>query len=150
MCIRDRANPTPILPLQDPLKGVFPSRISFRSHCYGVRIHVRLIKKWPRKLRPVRRRFVATFTLISCRSYVILNFIYVGKATQTNYVNLRESGDPPLSAYCWTWNSEICNIRSFDMSFIERKKLNVVMRPFYGVLLFFFFFLYSKLYHHAN
>ena len=46
--------------------------------------------KRPRKLRPVRRYFVATFTLISCRSNIILNFIYVGKATQINYVNLRE------------------------------------------------------------
>ena len=32
----------------------------------------------------------------------------------------------------------------------EAKNSNVLLRPFYRVLLFFFFFRYSKIYHHAN
>ena len=33
---------------------------------------------------------------------------------------------------------------------LKEKSLNVLLQPFYRVLLFFFFFRYSKLYHHAN
>ena len=53
---------------------------------HGVRIHVRMfktkLKNIPRKLRPVRRCFLSTFTLITCRSFIILNFIYARKASQ--------------------------------------------------------------------
>ena len=38
--------------------------------------------KRPRKVRPVRRCFLSTFTLITCRSFIILNFIYARKASQ--------------------------------------------------------------------
>ena len=54
--------------------------------CRGIRMHVRMIKRKlknrPRKLRPARRCFLSTFTLITCRSFIILNFIYARKATQ--------------------------------------------------------------------
>ena len=53
---------------------------------HGVRMHVRMLKRKlnnrPRKLRPVRRYFLSTFTLITCRSFIILNFIYARKANQ--------------------------------------------------------------------
>ena len=54
-------------------------------------MHVRTLKRklkkktskvTPRKLRPVRRCFLSSFTLITCRSYVILNFIHTRKASQ--------------------------------------------------------------------
>ena len=49
-------------------------------------MHVRMLKRKlknrPRKLRPVRRCFLSTFTLITCRSFIILNFIYARKANQ--------------------------------------------------------------------
>ena len=51
---------------------------------HGVRMHVgmlkRKLKNRPRKIRPVRRCFVSTFTLITCRSFIILNSIYARKA----------------------------------------------------------------------
>ena len=77
-----------------PYTGV----VSLLEKRHGVRIHMRTLKrklnkKRPRKIRPVRRCFVATFTLISCRSYIIFNFIFGGKASQINYVNLCESGN---------------------------------------------------------
>ena len=53
---------------------------------HGVRMHVRMLKRKlknrPRKVRPVRRCFLSTFTLITCRSFIILNFIYARKASQ--------------------------------------------------------------------
>ena len=53
---------------------------------HGVRIHVRMLKRKlknrPRKLRPVRHCFLSTFTLVTCRSFIILNFIYARKASQ--------------------------------------------------------------------
>ena len=36
--------------------------------------------------------------------------------------NLSDRGNPPLSAYFWTRKSEICNIRSFHISFYWKKK----------------------------
>ena len=47
-----------------------------------VRMHKRKLKNRPRKLRPVRRCFLSTFMLITCRSFIILNFFYARKATQ--------------------------------------------------------------------
>ena len=89
-----------------------------------VRMHVRMLKRklknTPRKLRPVRRCFLSFFTLITCRSLVILNFIYARKARRMQVrklcKNLSNSGNPPLSAYFLTLNSKICNIRSFHIS----------------------------------
>ena len=53
---------------------------------HGVQMHLRMLKRKlknrPRKLRPVRRCFLSTFTLITCRSFIILNFIYARKASQ--------------------------------------------------------------------
>ena len=47
---------------------------------HGVRMHMKMLKRKlknrPRKLRPVRRCFLSTFMLITCRSFIILNFIY--------------------------------------------------------------------------
>ena len=60
--------------------------VSFLEKWHGVRMHVRTLKRKvknrPRKLRPVRRCFLSTFTLITCRSFIILNFIYARKASQ--------------------------------------------------------------------
>ena len=53
---------------------------------HGVRMHVsrlkRKLKNRPPKVRPVRRCFLSTFTFITRRSFIILNFIYAGKASQ--------------------------------------------------------------------
>ena len=60
--------------------------VSLLEKRHGVRMHVRMLKRKPknrpRKLRPVRRCFLSTFTLITCRSFLILNFIYARKASQ--------------------------------------------------------------------
>ena len=60
--------------------------VSLLGKRHGVRMHVRMLKRKlknrPRKLRPVRRCFLSTFTLFTCRSFIILNFIYVRKASQ--------------------------------------------------------------------
>ena len=51
-------------------------------------------------LRSVRRCFLLTFTLITCRSFIILNFIYARKVNQIQVQsNLSDSGNAPLSAY---------------------------------------------------
>ena len=42
----------------------------------------RKLKNRPPKVRPVRRCFLSTFTFITRRSFIILNFIYAGKASQ--------------------------------------------------------------------
>ena len=73
------------------IKGVFPSGypyvaiVSFLEKRHGVRMHVRMLKRKlknrPRKLRPVRRCFLSTFTFITCRSLIIVNFIYARKAS---------------------------------------------------------------------
>ena len=42
----------------------------------------RKLKNRPRKLRPIRRCFLSAFTLITCRSFIILNFIYARKGCQ--------------------------------------------------------------------
>ena len=106
--------------------------VSLLGKRHGVRIHAgtlkRKLKKRPRKLRPVRRYFVATFTLISCRSNIILNFIYVGKATQINYVNLREVYQHIVEHETWRAFSKISGygrkIRwiRVDASRIRKKK----------------------------
>ena len=53
---------------------------------HGVRMHVRMLKRKlknrPQKVRPVPRCFPSTFTLITCRSFIIMNFIYARKARQ--------------------------------------------------------------------
>ena len=60
--------------------------VSLLEKRHGVGVHVRMLKRKvrnrPRKLRPVRRGFLSTFTLITCRSFIILNFIYARKASQ--------------------------------------------------------------------
>ena len=60
--------------------------VSLLEKRHGVRMNMRMLKrklkKRPRKLRPVRRCFFSTFTLITCRSLIILNFIYARKASQ--------------------------------------------------------------------
>ena len=78
------------------LKGYFhrgypnAAIVSLVEKRHGARMHVRTLKrklrKRPRKLRPVRRCFVSTFKFIICSSYIILNFIYVRKATRINYL----------------------------------------------------------------
>ena len=60
---------------------------------HGVRIHVRMqtkLKNIPRKLRPFRRCFLSTFALITCLSFIILNFIYARKASQRKVRKLRK------------------------------------------------------------
>ena len=73
--------------------------VSLLEKRHGVRMHVRMLKRKlknrPRKLRPVRRCFLSTFTLITCRSFIILTFIYARKAMS----NLSDSGNLPLLAY---------------------------------------------------
>ena len=60
--------------------------VSLLEKRHGVRMDVRTRKRKlkirPREVRPVRRRFLSTFTLITCRSFIILNFIYARKASQ--------------------------------------------------------------------
>ena len=56
--------------------------VSFLEKRNGVQMHVRMLKtKLKKKLKPVRC-FLSTFTLITCRSFIILNFIYARKASQ--------------------------------------------------------------------
>ena len=59
--------------------------VSFLEKRHGVRMHVRMLKRKlenrPRKLRPVRRCFLSRFALITCRSFIILNFICARKAS---------------------------------------------------------------------
>ena len=60
--------------------------VSLPEKRYGARMHMRKLKRKlknrPRKLRAVRRCFLSTFMLITCRSFIILNFIYARKASQ--------------------------------------------------------------------
>ena len=60
----------------------------------GVRMHVRMLKRKlknrPRKLGPVRRCFLSTFTLTTCRLFINLNFICTRKASQ---VQVRKIND---------------------------------------------------------
>ena len=60
--------------------------VSLLEKRQGVRMHVRMLKRKlknrPRNLGPVRRCFLATFTLTTCRSFIILNFICARKASQ--------------------------------------------------------------------
>ena len=60
--------------------------VSLMEKRHGVRMHVRMLRRKlenrPRKLRPVRRCFLSSFALITCRSFITLNFIYARKASQ--------------------------------------------------------------------
>ena len=60
--------------------------VSLMEKRHGVRMHVRMLRRKlenrPRKLRPVHRCFLSSFALITCRSFIILNFIYARKASQ--------------------------------------------------------------------
>ena len=60
--------------------------VSLLERRHGVREGVRMLKRKlktrPQKRRPVRRCFLSTFTLITCRSFIILNFIHSRKASQ--------------------------------------------------------------------
>ena len=81
------------------VKGVFPSGISLYAAIvsllekrYGVRMQVRTLKRKlknrPRKLRPVRRCFLSTFTLIICRSYTLFWILFTHvKPVKYNCVN---------------------------------------------------------------
>ena len=57
--------------------------VSLLEKRHGVLMHVRMLKrklkKRPPKLRPVSRYFLSSFTLMTCRSFIILNFIYACK-----------------------------------------------------------------------
>ena len=65
---------------------LYAAIVSLLEKPHGVQMHVRMLKRKlknrPPKVRPVRRCFLSTFTLITCRSFIILNFIYARKATQ--------------------------------------------------------------------
>ena len=62
--------------------------VSLLEKRHEVRMHVTMLKRKlknkSRKLRPVRRCFLSTFTLITCRSFtdIILNFFYARKYSQ--------------------------------------------------------------------
>ena len=60
--------------------------VSLMEKRHGVRMHVRMLRRKlenrPRKLRPVHRCFLSSFALITCRSFITLNFIYARKASQ--------------------------------------------------------------------
>ena len=60
--------------------------VSLMEKRHGVRMHVRMLRRKlenrPRKLRPVRRCFLSSFALITCRSFITLNFICARKASQ--------------------------------------------------------------------
>ena len=60
--------------------------VSLLEKRHGVRMHVTMLKRKlknkPRKLKPVRSCFLSTFALITCRSFIILNFIYARKESQ--------------------------------------------------------------------
>ena len=58
-----------------------PSLICWKNVMY-VRMLKRELKNRPRNLRPVRRCFLSTFALITCRSFIILNFICARRASQ--------------------------------------------------------------------
>ena len=65
---------------------LYAAIVTLLEKLHGVRIPVRMRKRKlkirPRKVRPVRRCSLSTFTLITCRSFIILNFIYARKASQ--------------------------------------------------------------------
>ena len=65
---------------------LYAAIVSLLEKPHGVRKHVRMLKRKlknrPPKVRPVRRCFLSTFTLITCRSFIILNFIYTRKASK--------------------------------------------------------------------
>ena len=60
--------------------------VSLLEKHHGVPMHERMLKRKlnnrRRKLRPVRRCFLSTLTLITCYSFIILNFIYARKVSQ--------------------------------------------------------------------
>ena len=68
--------------------------VSLLEKRQGVRMHARILKRKlknrPRNLGPVRRCFLSTFTLTTCRSFIILNFICARKASQ---VQVRKIND---------------------------------------------------------
>ena len=121
-------------------------------------MHVRMLKRKlksrPRKLRPVRRCLLSTFTLTTCRSFIILNFIYARKASQIQGRKLcKILATVKIHPYQHFLNTKLGNMQHQIFShklLLKEKYLNVLLWPFYSVLLFFFFFRYSKLYHHAN
>ena len=148
------------------MKGVFPSGISLRrivgllEKRHGVRMHVRMLKRRlknrPRKLRPVRRCFLSTFTFITRHSFIILNFIYARKASQIQVRELcKISATVEIHLYQHISEHET-QFFSHKLLFkenkllLKEKNLNVLLRPFYSLLPSLSFFRYSKLYHYAN
>ena len=65
---------------------LYAAIVSLLEKPHGVEKHVRMLKRKLKnrapKVRPVRRCFLSTFTLITCRSFIILNFIYARKASK--------------------------------------------------------------------
>ena len=65
---------------------LYAAIVSLLEKPHGVQKHVRMLrrrlKNRPPKVRPVRRCFLSTFTLITCRSFIIFNFIYTRKASK--------------------------------------------------------------------
>ena len=65
---------------------LYEAIVSLLEKRHGVRMPVRMrkrkVKNRPRKVRPVRRCSLSTFTLITCRSFIILNFSYARNASQ--------------------------------------------------------------------
>ena len=88
----------------------YASIVSLLEKRHGVRMHVpmlkRKLKNRPRKLRPVRRCFPSTFTLITCRSLIILSFIYARKASQkykcVNYEKFKRQWKSTIHTYIST------------------------------------------------
>ena len=56
----------------------YAAMVSLLEKRHGVRMHVRMLKRKlknrPQKVRLVRRCFLSTFTSITCRSFIVLNF----------------------------------------------------------------------------
>ena len=88
----------------------YASIVSLLEKRHGAQMHVAMLKRKlknrPRKLRPVRRCFPSKFTLITCRSLIILSFIYARKASQkykcVNYEKFKRQWKSTIHTYIRT------------------------------------------------
>ena len=98
---------------------------------HGVRVHVRMLKRklknTPRKLRPVRLCFLSIFMLITCRSFIILNFSYTRTASQIQVRKLcKIYATVEIHLYEHIFEHETQTYATSDLftqAFIEKKKL---------------------------
>ena len=102
-----------------------------------VRMLKRELKNRPRKLRPVRRCFLSTFALITCRSFIILNFICARRASQIQvrrllYVKFKRQWKSTFITIFF--NTKLGNMQHhmfLHKLLLKAKNLNVLLRLFH-------------------